>query len=102
VFVVARLRRVEDNAALPFRQAEDCLSVSIILIGDRNLQIDGRPDGPGPFNATTNHELNWTRDLHRLGGNLGFTDGHAEWCRTNGLNNIFREQRLAASRLVIP
>ena len=76
--------------------------VAIILIGDRNLQIDGRPARPGLFNATTNHDLSWTRDLHRVGGNLGFADGHVEWCRTNGLNNKFREQRVAASRLVIP
>jgi prepilin-type N-terminal cleavage/methylation domain-containing protein/prepilin-type processing-associated H-X9-DG protein len=75
---------------------------AIILVGDRNLQIDGRPANAGLFNATTNHYLSWTRDLHRVGGNLGFADGHAEWCRTNGLNNKFREQRVAASRLVIP
>jgi prepilin-type N-terminal cleavage/methylation domain-containing protein/prepilin-type processing-associated H-X9-DG protein len=75
---------------------------SSILIGDRNLQIDGRPAGPGMFHATTNHDLSWTRDLHRVGGNLGFADGHGEFCRTNGLNNKFRDQRVASSRLVIP
>ena len=76
--------------------------MSIILIGDRNLQIDGRPARPGLFNATTNHDLSWTRDLHRNGGNLGFADGHTEFCKTNALNTKFREQQVETSRLVIP
>jgi len=73
-----------------------------ILTGDRNLQADGRPVKPGLFLLTTNRDMNWTQEIHRRYGILGFADGHVEWVKTGGLNSYIVNKPLATNRLCVP
>jgi prepilin-type processing-associated H-X9-DG protein len=73
-----------------------------ILAGDRNLQANGRAVTPGLFFLSTNLDVNWTRELHGMGGNLAFADGHVEFCRTTNLNEFVRKQITATNRLLVP
>lgn len=73
-----------------------------ILAGDRNLQADGLAVKAGLFELSSNLNMSWTRDLHLRGGVLAFTDGHAQFVKTNDLNSFTRKQPLATSRLCVP
>jgi hypothetical protein len=73
-----------------------------ILAGDRNLEANGQPVTAGRFTATPNTALGWTGELHQHAGDLGFADGHAEYCRTTNLNVLLKRQNISASRLSIP
>jgi prepilin-type N-terminal cleavage/methylation domain-containing protein/prepilin-type processing-associated H-X9-DG protein len=73
-----------------------------MLLGDRNLQADGRPVKPGLFVLTTNSDMSWTHELHSKGGSMAFLDGHVEWVRTTRLNDVVQDQPLATTRLVVP
>ena len=73
-----------------------------ILAGDRNLQADAQPVSPGLFVLTTNLDMSWTRELHGMGGNLAFADGHVEFCRTTNLNGFVQRQSSATNRLLVP
>lgn len=75
---------------------------ALILAGDRNLEANGRPVSPDLFVLTTNLNMNWTRELHPLGGNLAFADGHVEFCLTNKLNAMVQRQSVATNRLLVP
>lgn len=76
-------------------------SVSI-MTGDRNLETNGRPIPAGLFTLTTNTKTGWTQELHPKGGNLGFADGHVEFCRSENLTTVAQNQNLVVSRLSIP
>ena len=77
-------------------------SQTTILSGDRNLELDGKPAGPGLRTISAAHSPSWTSELHPKGGNLAFADGHVEIGWTNQLNDKLREQDAAVSRWVIP
>jgi hypothetical protein len=54
-----------------------------IMAGDRNLELNGRPIGPGSIAFATNSALGWTRAMHTpiwgpAQGILLFTDGSVE------------------------
>jgi prepilin-type N-terminal cleavage/methylation domain-containing protein len=74
----------------------------LILAGDRNLQADGQPVSSGLFLLTTNKDMSWTSELHRLGGCLAFYDGHVEWSRSNNFNKVIQNQPLTTNRLAVP
>jgi prepilin-type N-terminal cleavage/methylation domain-containing protein/prepilin-type processing-associated H-X9-DG protein len=83
----------------------DCATNSptqAILMGDRNLTIDGSTALTGTLLVTTNINLRWTEELHRKGGVLAFADGHVEWCKSENLNNPIRQQPAATNRFAIP
>ena len=73
-----------------------------ILAGDRNLQSNGRPVSPALFVLTTNLDADWTRELHRIGGNIAFADGHVEFSRTTNLNQLVQRQSISTNHLLIP
>ena len=73
----------------------------MILDGDDNLQIDGRPVQPGILTLWANSHIGWTKDRHHGAGNIGFADGHAEQVTSHGLNATIAGS-IATNRLVIP
>jgi prepilin-type processing-associated H-X9-DG protein len=73
-----------------------------ILAGDRNLSANGQSVNPGLFVMTTNFDMSWTHEIHALGGNLVFADGHVEWVNTTQLNSVVQRQLLATNRLIVP
>ena len=77
-------------------------TMSTVLTGDRNLQVNGKPVKPSLFELTTNFNMSWTHELHLKGGALAFADGHVEYVQTNRLNWVIQQQPLATNRLCVP
>jgi hypothetical protein len=81
---------------------------NLILAGDRNLEIAGRPVKPGSFVLTTNASLGWSSGLHskhsrERRGNILFTDSlHIEATPMTDLAVVVMRQGLATNRLVFP
>ena len=59
----------------------------MILIGDDNLLVDGKPVQPGILNLWTNTTIAWTKDRHHGVGNIGMADGSAQQVTSDGLNS---------------
>ena len=61
----------------------------MILDGDDNLLVDGKPVQPGILNLRTGSTIAWTKDRHHGCGNIGMADGSAMQVTGNGLNSAF-------------
>jgi competence protein ComGC len=73
----------------------------MILDGDDNLQIDGKPVQPGILTLWTNGHVGWTKGRHHGNGNIGFADGHADQVTSHGLKSALVGSS-ATNRLAIP
>jgi hypothetical protein len=81
----------------------------MILDGDDNLLVDGKPVQPGILNLWTNQTIAWTKDRHHGVGNIGMADGSAMQVTSEGFqraNNEALNSALApgsaTNRLLIP
>ena len=80
----------------------------MILDGDDNLQIDGKPVQPGVLNLRTGTAIAWTKDRHHGHGNIGMADGSAHQVTGDGLNSAVASSTSgtptnnATSRWLIP
>jgi prepilin-type processing-associated H-X9-DG protein len=57
----------------------------MILDGDDNLLVDGKPVQPGILNLRTGTTIAWTKDRHHGNGNIGMADGSAQQVTGDGL-----------------
>jgi prepilin-type processing-associated H-X9-DG protein len=73
----------------------------MILLGDDNLLVNGKPVQPGILNLWTNQTIAWAKDRHRGVGNLGMADGSAQQVTSDGLNAILGAGGVT-NRWVIP
>ena len=73
-----------------------------IIAGDRNLTANGKPVKSGLFLMTTNLDMSWTREIHSVGGNLAFADGHVEWTGKDRLNTVVQSQPIATNHILVP
>jgi prepilin-type processing-associated H-X9-DG protein len=73
----------------------------MFLSGDSNLEVDGKPVGPGILNLQTNSAVAWTASRHVRQGNVAFLDGSVQ-----GFSSVRLRSALANSgitnRLAIP
>ena len=60
----------------------------MILDGDDNLLVDGKPVQPGILNLRTGSTIAWTKDRHHGVGNIGLADGSAQQVTGDGLNSV--------------
>ena len=81
----------------------------MILDGDDNLLVDGKPVQPGILNLWTNTTIAWTKDRHHGVGNIGMADGSAMQVTSEGFQRANREvingalaPGSATNRLLIP
>ena len=58
----------------------------MIMFGDDNLLVDGKPVQPGILNLWTNTTIAWTKDRHRNVGNIVMADGSVQQATSGGLN----------------
>jgi len=77
-----------------------------ILLGDRNVALDGRRVGAGVVVIRANDQLSWAPGIHgkdaqTAGGTLAFLDGHVEFSQGN-LQELFERSGLKTTRLSIP
>jgi type II secretory pathway pseudopilin PulG len=61
----------------------------MIMIGDDNLLVDGKPVQPGILNLRPGITIAWTKDRHHGVGNIGMADGSAQQTTSGGLNTAF-------------
>jgi prepilin-type processing-associated H-X9-DG protein len=61
----------------------------MILDGDSNLQVNGKPVQPGILDFRTVTNIAWTKDRHNRVGNIGMADGSAQQTTSGGLNSAF-------------
>jgi hypothetical protein len=73
-----------------------------IMVGDRNIEANGKSVGHGTFTFATNMNVAWTRELHPNIGALGFADGHAGFSHGTDLNSAIQSQGLAGIRFSVP
>jgi prepilin-type N-terminal cleavage/methylation domain-containing protein/prepilin-type processing-associated H-X9-DG protein len=59
----------------------------MIMVGDDNLQVNGKPVQPGilDFRIVTN--IAWTKDRHNRVGNIGMADGSVQQTTSGSLNS---------------
>ncbi len=80
----------------------------MILDGDDNLLVDGKPVQPGVLNFRTGATIAWTKDRHHGVGNLGMADGSTQQTTGKSLNYAFSSctngvpTNYAVSRWLIP
>jgi hypothetical protein len=81
----------------------------MILDGDDNLLVDGKPVKPGILNLWTGSTIAWTKDRHHGVGNIGMADGSAMQVTSEGFQQATKEAlsstlvpSSATNRLAIP
>jgi prepilin-type N-terminal cleavage/methylation domain-containing protein/prepilin-type processing-associated H-X9-DG protein len=61
----------------------------MFLAGDRHL-TSTNPPVSGVLNLSPGQKLGWTDQLHKVGGNVAFTDGHVSFCRDANVTEALR------------
>ena len=81
-------------------------NATVVLSGERHLEIRGKSLKPGLHLMTDSTAAGWTRELHSqlsvATGNLLFVDGHTEFVKTDKLPATFRCRAGTTNQLVIP
>ncbi len=73
-----------------------------VLIGDSNLEINGKPVKSGVVSISTNDVVSWQDNRHRKFGNIGMADGSVQSASVRGLRSYFQNSGEATNRLAIP
>ena len=74
----------------------------MFLSGDSNLEVDGKPVGPGLLNLRTNSTPGWTADRHVRQGNICLADGSVQQLSSARLREALRFSGVATNRLAMP
>jgi len=64
----------------------------MIMLGDDNLLVDGKPVQPGILSLRPHQTVAWTKDRHHGVGNVGLADGSAAQVTSNGFNQVLRSE----------
>jgi prepilin-type processing-associated H-X9-DG protein len=59
----------------------------MIMAGDDNLQVNGKPVQPGILDFRTVTNIAWTKDRHNRVGNIGMADGSVQQTTSGSLNS---------------
>ena len=74
----------------------------MLLSGDSNLEVDGKPVGPGILNLSSTTAVGWTAARHNRCGNVALGDGSVQQFTTSGLRQALQQAGTATNRLAIP
>lgn len=77
----------------------------ILLSGDANLTVGGKPAKPGLLSLWTNSPIAWTKPLrpyHGDGGNILLADGQVHQVGNASLRQVLQESGVATNRLAMP
>jgi prepilin-type N-terminal cleavage/methylation domain-containing protein/prepilin-type processing-associated H-X9-DG protein len=72
------------------------------LAGDSNLEVDGKPVGPGILNPSSHKTMGWTAARHNRCGNVAMADGSVQQFDNLSLRGISKESEKVTNRLAIP
>lgn len=82
--------------------ADTNYSPNLILSGDANLTLAGRPVKSGLLDVAAGAPVGWEANRHSYGGNIGLNDGSVQSMTRSGLMSCLSSTGLATNRLVIP
>jgi prepilin-type processing-associated H-X9-DG protein len=74
----------------------------LILSGDSNFEIGGKPVPAGLLSLWTNDPVAWSATRHVHSGNIALADGSVQHVTTSGLQRSLVETGIATNRLAIP
>lgn len=74
----------------------------ILLSGDSNFEVDGKPISSGILTLWTNSTVGWTTARHKRCGNILLSDGSVQQHSNPGLQRALKETGTATNRLAIP
>jgi prepilin-type processing-associated H-X9-DG protein len=74
----------------------------MILAGDNNFLVNGKPVQPGFLNLSTNAAVEWTMERHQGFGNVALADGSVQQLNSATLRQALEQSGLATNRLAIP
>lgn len=75
---------------------------AMLLAGDDNLDIGGKPVSSGLLNLWTNSAISWTKKRHGGFGNVCFVDGSVRQLSNEELREVLANGGVATNRLAIP
>jgi prepilin-type processing-associated H-X9-DG protein len=75
---------------------------NMVLDGDDNLVIGGKPRPSGLVDISSNVLVSWFGTRHGGCGNIGFADGSVDEQSSNGLQQEFQDNGLATNRIAFP
>ena len=75
----------------------------MVISGDSNFEIGGKPVKAGLNSFWTNDPVAWSPTTrHMKSGNIGFADGSVQSTTSKSLQKYFQQTGLATNRLAIP
>lgn len=74
----------------------------MILAGDHNLSIGGKPAGHGLHSIWTNASVNWIQPMHYGSGNVLLADGSVQAVANSNWHPILIQTGFATNRLALP
>ena len=74
----------------------------MLLSGDSNLEVDGKPVASGILNLGANNEVGWTAARHKRCGNVALADGSVQQHSNPSLQEALKETGTATNRLAMP
>lgn len=73
-----------------------------LLVGDSNLEVDGKTVTSGLLNLWTNSAVGWTAERHKRQGNVALADGSVQQFSNAKFREALVNTGLATNRLAIP
>ncbi len=75
----------------------------MLLAGDDNFIVNGKPVQPGILNLSSNTSIEWTAERHKArAGNIVLADGSVQTTSSSSLRQWVQQIGSATNRLVIP
>jgi len=74
----------------------------MVLIGDKNIAIDGRPAQPGLNAISTNRVVAWRKPQHNGSGYVGLADGSVQQPSGTRLTSLLRATGVSTNRIAFP
>ena len=77
-------------------------NLKMLLSGDDNFAIGGVPVKSGLLQLLTNTPVAWTKERHKLYGNIGLADGSVQQLTTDGLRQALQQTSVATNLFALP
>ena len=78
------------------------LAPQMFLVGDDNIESNGKLAGRGRSDITTNSVVSWSDERHKKQGNVGLADGSVQGFSTSGLRTAIQNTGTNVIRLAFP
>jgi hypothetical protein len=73
-----------------------------MLAGDRNILLDQTPLSPGKYLLSSNANVSWSKQMHKLQGQAAMGDGSVNQMKNNRLRDTIRSSETATNLILFP